>query len=179
MKKQYKRTGTPRPSLRIRLMDQLKNGTHISQNLSLMKKYGVWKHGLSRTKAYSVWRGMMNRCYRKMDICYKNYGGRGILVCSGWHDVKVFALWFDKNYINGLTLNRIDNNKSYSPKNCNFISNKDQSRNKTTTKYSLQIANRIRYMYKNITSNQRELSRITGIDFRYINLIINNKRWYQ
>jgi hypothetical protein len=141
-----------------------------------MKKYGIWKHGLSRTRAYSVWRGMMHRCYIPSNIEFDNYGGRGIKVCKKWKEIIQFKKWFDKNYINGYTLDRINNNGNYEPNNCKFSSSKEQSRNKRNIKYSLEKANEIKELYRK-TGNQREVSRITGIDFRYINLIINGKRW--
>jgi len=80
-------------------------------------------------QAYRVWRGMMARCYNKEIKSYCNYGARGIKVCKSWQDYKTFKKWFEKHYIENMTLDRIDNNKGYSPKNCRFITARDNTLN--------------------------------------------------
>src|ERR1043165_9449734 len=39
-------------------------------------------HGLYHTRIYKIWNGMVDRCRRKKNKRYKNYGGRGIVVCK-------------------------------------------------------------------------------------------------
>lgn len=39
---------------------------------------------------YSVWKSMIERCYRKTHIHYKNYGGKGVSVCDRWHSFENF-----------------------------------------------------------------------------------------
>jgi hypothetical protein len=58
------------------------------------------------------------------------YGGRGISVCEEWHDPNAFIDWAESNgYANGLQIDRIDNQGSYSPSNCRWVSIKVNSRN--------------------------------------------------
>jgi hypothetical protein len=135
-----------------------------------------YKHGLSRTTAYSRWAGMMSRCYKETDLEYKNYGGRGIRVCEDWHNVQIFYNWFSENYLEGMTIDRINTDGNYEESNCRFISCKEQSRNRRNNTFSMEKANSIREMYKTIKS-QREISKITGVHYKYVNLILKNKRW--
>lgn len=62
---------------------------------------------------------MMRRCYNEKSIAYKDYGAKGIKVCSEWHDREVFRKWCKDNEWNkSLRLNRIDGTKDYCPDNC-------------------------------------------------------------
>lgn len=89
-------------------------------------------HGMSRTKLYRVYRAMRNRCYRTKDKSYAIYGGRGITVCDEWlNSFQVFYDWSMANgYEEGLTLERKDTNKGYSPENCCWITKAEQARNR-------------------------------------------------
>lgn len=69
---------------------------------------------------------MMKRCYNEKSVSYKDYGAKGVKVCSEWHDRETFRKWALKNgFKKGLRLKRIDSSKDYEPFNCVFgISNK-------------------------------------------------------
>lgn len=93
--------------------------------------------GGKETKIYKSWHSMKSRCYRVKDISYPRYGGRGIKVCNEWNnDFVVFQKWaYENGFREDLTLDRIDVNGDYSPENCRWVSQKEQSRNRTTNKY--------------------------------------------
>ena len=82
-------------------------------------------------KLYMVYQSMKKRCADKQD---KNYGGRGISVDQLWlgdNGFNNFIEWANSHgYKNGLTLERVDNQKGYSPKNCIFATRSEQSRNR-------------------------------------------------
>lgn len=80
------------------------------------------KHGMRNHPAYDTYNGMMARCYNTNKKSYHHYGGRGIKVCDEWHDIHKFLNWCDNNgFGKGNQLDRIDNEKGYSPDNCRFV----------------------------------------------------------
>jgi hypothetical protein len=89
------------------------------------------KHGQSHTRLYRVWWCMHHRCKTKNHWGYKNYGGRGIKVCTEWKYFEPFQDWaLSHGYTDELQLDRINNNKGYSPVNCRFTTPKENSNNR-------------------------------------------------
>lgn len=94
------------------------------------------KHGGKHTRLYRIWHGMKNRTCNKNAEEYKDYGGRGIGICTEWKsDFENFRNWAEKNgYKDNLTIDRIDNNKGYAPENCRWVTQKENDRNKRNNK---------------------------------------------
>lgn len=91
-------------------------------------------HGLRNHECANIFYSMHRRCYNKKHNKYNNYGGRGIFVCDEWHDIATFIKWCENNnYKKGLQIDRIDNNKGYSPDNCRFVRAKENLMNRECT----------------------------------------------
>lgn len=91
-------------------------------------------HGLSGDPVFQCWVDMNKRCYNPAMPCFEHYGGRGITVCDRWRDSP-------KNFIAdmgprppGYTLERLDNERGYSPDNCEWRPMVDQQNNKRTNR---------------------------------------------
>ena len=92
-------------------------------------------HGISRSRIYCIWNTMWQRCYSKKCISYPNYGGRGIKICKSWEDPVAFYKWARSHgYKKNLSIDRINNDKGYSPANCRWATNKQQANNKRNSK---------------------------------------------
>jgi len=104
-----------------------------------VKSCGCWKkdhsarktHGQSNNRIYQTYYSMKRRCYDNNPRYLKYYRDKGITVCDEWlNNPQAFFDWAMMNgYDEHLTLDRIDCDKGYSPDNCRFITQKEQTRN--------------------------------------------------
>lgn len=88
---------------------------------------------LLENPVYRVWADMKTRCTNSKRKDYKNYGGRGIGFDPKWVSFSEFEKDMASKYKKGLTLDRIDNDKGYSKENCQWVSMKEQVRNRRNT----------------------------------------------
>lgn len=87
-------------------------------------------HGLSNTRIYSIWTGMRMRCNSSAHTAYAYYGGRGIGIAPEWENPETFYAWaVSHGYEDHLEIDRIDNDRGYSPDNCRWVPHSDNMKN--------------------------------------------------
>jgi hypothetical protein len=96
------------------------------------------RHRLKGHKLYGIWSAMKARCYNKNTAQYKDYGGKGVIVCEEWkNDFISFFRWAMANgWERGLQLDKDTNGGGfiYSPSVCRFVTPKVNSNKRTTSK---------------------------------------------
>jgi len=100
---------------------------------------------------------MMTRCTNPKSDFFHRYGGRGITVCDRWKgNPKQFFADMGPKPI-GHSLDRIDNDKGYSPENCRWASYQTQARNRSD---SIQV------IYNNESMSIHRAAELSGINVR-------------
>ena len=95
----------------------------------------VVTHGRSATPEFFVWANIKERTTNPNIAGYKNYGGRGIRMCARWADsFQNFISDLGPRPSAGHSLERIDNDGPYAPKNCVWAERKVQARNKRSNR---------------------------------------------
>jgi phage tail protein X len=74
---------------------------------------------------------MRSRCEDPNDISYRYYGARGVRLCDRWQDFNNFLADMGPSYADGLSIERLDNDKDYAPDNCKWIPVADQAKNRS------------------------------------------------
>ena len=126
-------------------------------------------HNDTGSKLYYTWQAMRYRCENPNHQSYKDYGGRGIKVCSEWQDYLIFKEWAYKNgYDDKLTIDRIDVNGDYTPDNCRWVTMKKQANNRRSN---------TQYEYNNESHSLSEWCDIYHLSYKTVHARIKDRGW--
>lgn len=113
------------------------------------------KHGDLASVEYRAWSEIKRRCYNRNCLSFKNYGGRGIVMCDRWlNSYSDFLSDMGRKPSPSHSLDRIDVNRGYEPDNCRWATKQEQNSNTRRNRF-------IEHSGKRLTLS--EWSRITGI----------------
>lgn len=103
---------------------------HQTENGGTRRTHGACSNDSDHFKTYMAWQYMKGRCAGDTPKNKKNYLDRGIEVCDRWkNSFENFLLDMGKSPEN-TSLDRIDNDKNYSPENCRWATITQQNDNK-------------------------------------------------
>lgn len=123
-------------------------------------------HGHKHSRTYNSWAQMKSRCLNPQVKDFKDYGNRNITICDRWKDSFENFLEDMGERPKGLTLERIENSKGYSPDNCKWATRLEQSRNRR---------NSIRCTYKGKTLSISEWAEIIDVKYDTLHNWITNR----
>lgn len=144
------------------------------------KVHGNTKHGHKPSKTgkpsptYESWRAMKKRCQNPNHKYYEYYGGRGVEVCESWQDFANFLADMGERPEN-TTLDRINNDRNYEPKNCRWATRKEQIQNRRDRKDQYLFIAMDSQGTMIASNNQREFARQHGLNDRHINDCLNGR----
>lgn len=125
--------------------------------------------------------GIMERCSNPNNANYKRYGGRGITVCQEWIDSpQAFVDWALANgFSPELQIDRIDNDKGYSPDNCRWVTARDNMRNRSVGVLTAEQVGQARFLIQIEEVTVNDIAEYLGVKRTTLNVILtpNSIKW--
>lgn len=137
--------------------------------------------GLSHERLYAVYNGMISRCYNKNHPHYDLWGGRGIRVCDEWrNNYLAFRKWAYKSGYDDnkdrkeQSLDRIDNDGDYCPKNCRWATMKEQANNQRPKETG--VGYKHNWTFEGITKSAEDWCKIFNVSVPMVMYRIKTKK---
>ena len=125
--------------------------------------------------------GIMERCSNPNNTNYKRYGGRGITMCQEWVDSpQAFVDWALANgFSPELQIDRIDNDKGYSPDNCRWVTARDNMRNRSVGVLTAEQVGQARFLIQIEEVTVNDIAEYLGVKRTTLNVILtpNSIKW--
>ena len=139
---------------------EVRSGDLINGSSKGCRKCTNITHNMTETRLHRTWSDMKTRCYNSKNEYFKDYGGRGIIICDEWkNDFISFYEWATRNgYKNDLTIDRVNNDGNYEPNNCKWSTMKEQNNNQR----------RKQYIINNISKSLPEWCEFTGLNYNMV-----------
>jgi len=127
-------------------------------------------HGKTDTPEYETWQHIIDRCFNPKNKQYKDYGGRGISMDSGWRkSFPDFLAAVGPRPSAGYSIDRYpDNNGDYYPGNVRWATATEQNRNRRSN-HVLEFDGQKRTM--------SEWAGILGINLQTLASRLNLMKW--
>lgn len=119
-------------------------------------------HGMKHTREWQTWTSMKYRCNPASKDAAR-YADRGIKVCTRWGSFENFYADMGARP-EGASIERVDNDKGYSPNNCIWATRITQGRNKRSNKH---------ITFNGVTQTQSAWAAQLGVDDTVIMRRIN------
>jgi hypothetical protein len=156
----------------------------LAKSCGCMSNILKTKHGDNFTKSeyhklYRLWQNIKDRCCNGKSKDYKYYGARGIRFYPAWkRDYFRFRKdMIDLNWKIGLEIDRIDDNKSYTPNNVRFVTREINGQNRRTVKLNPQKVEEIRDKFNSGLYTRKQLANEYGAIVRYMGSILLERVW--
>lgn len=125
-------------------------------------------HGMHGTPEYHAWGNMIARCGKPHHPDFKNYGGRGIVVCPAWGNFKAFFKDMGSRPSDRHSLDRADNDGNYEPGNVRWALRSVQNNNSRQCR---------RLTYQGRTQNLTQWATEVGINIRTLKSRLDDWHW--